>query len=260
MGRGEVREVAFPINEIVFILKGRMLFSLLGNPGGEVRGGEVAFLPAGDKLRLKAITDSTVLIVRLTESLHLCNSFSLERLHCQMNGMKRPKSLYTLGIHPRLKSFARELTAIVEDGLLCRFYFRAEVTRLFILLRTYYPPDDLCHFFYPILSPDTAFSGQVQMYHLKHKSVRELAQAMNLSPRQFTRRFIAVFGQPPYEWMQKEKARMIYGELCMSDKPIKMIAADFGFNIQENFIRFCKTALGATPGAIRRNERSKSVK
>jgi len=74
-----------------------------------------------------------------------------------------------------------------------------------------------------------------------------------MTPQQFTRRFNTIFGQTPYEWMQKEKAKLIYGEICCTNKSLKEIADEYGFTDKANFNRFCKTFYERTPGDIRKN-------
>ena len=255
--RGEIREFMLSSNEIVFILKGKMDFSLYKNPGGEIRKGQFAFLPAGDKLQCKALADSHLLILRLNGGTHLCQNYGIEQLYNEMKGIKKPKRLYALEINERLQHFANGLVETYEDGIKCRHFFLAELTRALTIIRTYYPKETLCCFFFPILSPNTAFSEYVRTHHLKYRTVRELATSMSMRPQQFARRFNAIFKQPPYEWMQQEKARVIYSELCISDKPLKEIANSAGFSAHTNFIRFCRTTYGATPNEIRKKDREK---
>ena len=105
-----------------------------------------------------------------------------------------------------------------------------------------------------MLSPDSTFSEFVRTNHIRYKTVHELATAMNITAQQFTRRFTTIFGQAPYEWMQQQKAQVIYGEILHGNKPLKEIAADYGFTDQANFNRFCRTFFETTPGRIRKNK------
>jgi AraC-like DNA-binding protein len=166
--------------------------------------------------------------------------------------VEKPESLTVLDFNVRMWHFANGLVCTWEDGLRCRFYLQAKINELLLLIRLYYSEEQLGRFFYFILKSDTVFWDFVQTNYLHYSTVGKLAEAMNLTPQQFTRRFNSVFGQAPYGWMQREKARLIYGEICRSDKPIKEIASNFGFPIPANFNRFCKTAFGMNPGAIRK--------
>jgi AraC-like DNA-binding protein len=103
-----------------------------------------------------------------------------------------------------------------------------------------------------VLNSDIAFAEFIRINHLKYPTVNDLAQAMNMTAQQFSKRFNHVFGQAPYKWMQLEKARLIYGEICRNNKSFKEIATSYGFNIPANFNRFCKTSFGVSPGEIRK--------
>jgi len=245
-------EILFSCNEIVFVLEGRLRLSLRNNPDGELRSGQIVFLPAGDKLHYKALTRCRLLIFRLEDSIHLCHTFGLERLNSIINEVDKPETLVPLEMNDRLQHFAQGMIDTMGDGLRCRIYLQARINSLLIMLRAYYPVEQLCLFFAPILSPDTLFSEQVRSNYLKYRTVNDLAMAMNMTPQQFTRRFNNVFGQPPYEWMQQEKARLIHGEICRSNKPFKEIANRYGFTVQANFNRFCQTAFAMSPGEIRK--------
>jgi AraC-like DNA-binding protein len=250
--RGETGVTFFSSNEFIFMLEGKMAAKLRDNPGGELRKGQFAFFPASDELRYKAFAKSTVLVLRLTASIRLCHTFSIEQLFKYMDTTEKPKDIFAMEINPRLQHFADGLVNTWEDGLRCRYFLQAEISKLLTMIRAYYPKEDLCRFFYPVLSPDTAFSEFVRMHHLKYRTVNELAAAYNMTAQQFSRRFTGIFGEAPYEWMQREKARLIYGEICMSDRSFKDIADEYGFDIQTHFNRFCKKELGRTPGEIRK--------
>ena len=247
-------ELTFSCNEIAFIIEGKLSLSLRNNPGEEVHRGQIIFLPAGDKLHYRALTKVRLLIFRLKSNIHMCNSFSLERLYDIMGGQKKPESFTPLEMNVRMQHFVQGVIDTLEDGLQCRIYFQSNITTLLIMLRIYYSSEQLCRFFSPILSRDTMFSEQVRANYLKCHTVNSLAATMNMTSQQFARRFKIVFGQPPHEWMQQEKARLIYGEICKGNKPFKEIAHSYGFTAQANFNRFCQTAFAMSPGEIRKKK------
>ena len=247
----ETGEFIISRNEIVFVMEGKLSFSLSGNPEGEFNKGQIVFLPAPNRLNYKALTKSLLLIFRMNESIFLCHSFGLERLYNIMKEVEKPETLVPLEMHVHLQHFAQELAATLGDGLKCRVYLQARTNALLILMRTYYPSKQLCQFFYPILSPDTLFSEQVRMKFLKHHTVNDLADLLNMTPQQFTRRFNSVFGQAPHKWIKQEKAQSLYSEICKSNKTFKEIANQYGFSSQTYFNRFCQTEYAMSPGEIR---------
>ena len=243
-------EHALSTNEILFIIKGRVSITLRNSLSGTFTKGEIVFLPMSNSMQCKAINNSELLFFRLYNSASLCYNFSLDQLSNQMKIKDKPYPLSPLKSNARLLHFAKGVVEIWRDGFRCKNFFKAEISKLLTLLPIYYAKNELYHFYYPVLNPNATFSEQVRLNHLKYRTINELAISMNLTPQQFTRRFISIFGQNPHQWIQREKARLIYAEI-KSLKPLKKIAAEFGFTDQANFNRFCKAFFDCTPGEIR---------
>jgi transcriptional regulator GlxA family with amidase domain len=96
--------------------------------------------------------------------------------------------------------------------------------------------------------------------HLDHTlSVEELAEAANLSPRQFSRAFRAETGQTPakaVEQLRTETARLM---LESGRHPIETIAKDTGFGDPDRMRRAFLRAYGQPPQVIRRASRSSNA-
>ncbi|WNL44400.1 GlxA family transcriptional regulator [Dyella sp. BiH032] len=83
-------------------------------------------------------------------------------------------------------------------------------------------------------------------------SVEELAEAANLSPRQFSRAFTAETGQSPakaVEHLRVEAARLMMEQ---TRHPIEVIAREVGFADRERMRRAFLRAFGQSPQAMRR--------
>jgi transcriptional regulator GlxA family with amidase domain len=87
-------------------------------------------------------------------------------------------------------------------------------------------------------------------------TVRQLAEAAHLSPRQFSRAFHAETGQSPakaVENLRLEAARLMMEQ---SRHPIEVIAQQTGFADRDRMRRAFLRAFGQPPQAIRRNARA----
>jgi len=126
-----------------------------------------------------------------------------------------------------------------------------KIREFFLMLRAYYPKDELREFLSMILSRDTAFSEYVRNNRNKFPTVIALAKSMHLTQRQFASRFKEVFGCTPYRWIKEGKILMIHRQITSTRKPIKQIAYENGFGSLAQFTRFCKTELGKTPTELR---------
>jgi transcriptional regulator GlxA family with amidase domain len=90
-------------------------------------------------------------------------------------------------------------------------------------------------------------------------SVEDLAQAANLSPRQFSRAFHAETGQSPakaIEHLRVEAARLMMEQ---GRYPIDVVAVETGFADRERMRRAFLRAFGQPPQAIRRSARRDAV-
>ncbi|MGG6898011.1 MULTISPECIES: GlxA family transcriptional regulator [Rhizobium] len=90
-------------------------------------------------------------------------------------------------------------------------------------------------------------------------SVTQLAKVASLSPRQFSRAFLAETGQPPakiVERLRVEAARLLMEQ---SRHPIDVIARQTGFADRDRMRRAFLRAFGQPPQAIRRSGRSDPI-
>ncbi|MDR2868431.1 MAG: helix-turn-helix domain-containing protein [Bacteroidales bacterium] len=57
------------------------------------------------------------------------------------------------------------------------------------------------------------------------------------------------FGESPYQWIQKQKAKQIYIDIINKKKSLKEITSDYNFSSYQHFVKFCKEYLGFPPTA-----------
>ena len=248
----ETEEISLVFNEIVFVMRGALRLTMQHNLSVEASSGHLVFLPASSKIRYHASAGCIILILRIKDEIQLCHTFNLNRLKNHVDKHEKTVKFETMEINARLQHFAKGLIDMCEDGLKCRYLFKAKITEALIMLRAYYSEKQLFRFFYYYFSPDAAFAEFVYKNYMNYPTLNEFADAINMTPQQFSRRFNIVFGEAPYRWMQREKAQLIYGDICRSNKSIKEIAEKYGFNIQSNFNRFCKMSFGLNPSEIRK--------
>jgi len=74
---------------------------------------------------------------------------------------------------------------------------------------------------------------------------------MNLTKKQFAKRFAEVFNRTPHRWMIEGRASIIHYEITATRKPLKLISIENNFISIPHFTRFCKKELGKTPQKLR---------
>ena len=255
---GTIQEnLCLSLHEMVFLVKGRLSYKICEYNQAELTEGNFIFVPVGRTVSYKTETDCLLFIIRQANGLRLCQTFSIEQLYNKSGEKHRPREIMSLKINPRLSYYLNGLRDVYMDGMLCRYFFETKITELFVLLRAYYSNEQLNRLFLPILSPDTEFSEFVRRNYAKYKTVNEMAAAMCLTPVQFASRFRKIFLQSPRKWMQQEKAKQIFVEICDSSRPLKQISDDYGFAVQAHLNRFCRKIFGMAPREMREKNRNR---
>jgi transcriptional regulator GlxA family with amidase domain len=93
----------------------------------------------------------------------------------------------------------------------------------------------------------------------KALTVGELAQAANLSPRQFSRAFRAETGQSPAKAIENLRLEAARLSMEQSRHPIDVIARQTGFADRDRMRRAFLRAFGQPPQVIRRNARTEAT-
>lgn len=255
--KGDEDELDTINNEIIFVLEGCLECSFNESFLNTIPAGHILFFPVGTHVSYSVLHDTLLIIFRPNRYNHICDNYRLESLYvkdCNITVRDYKPDFVKLKINPCLWQFVAGLVQCLNDGLKCQSFFELKITELLFYLQAYYGKEQLYHFFFPILNPDAIFSEKVRLF-CQHDSctVKELAMHMNLSTRQFSRKFKQAFSTTPYQWIKEKKIKRIWRELTTTDKPIKQIAFDFEFSSLSHFTKFCKDELGNTPSRIRKN-------
>lgn len=89
----------------------------------------------------------------------------------------------------------------------------------------------------------------------KPLTVPELADAANLSPRQFSRAFHAETGQSPAKAIENLRVEIARGLMEQSRHPVEVVARQTGFSDRDHMRRAFLRAFGQPPQVLRRNAR-----
>lgn len=243
-------------NKIIFILLGKLEFHYNDFQRQEAGKGDFFFIPSNGQFDLTALSQCSVLFIRLPGGGTICESCNVQQLY--KDGPKaageensQGADINMLKLNPPLWNFLNGLNENIRNGLNCRCYFDNKIKEMLIILKASYPRKELQSFFSLILSPNMAFMEYVRANHGKYNSVAEFAQAMGMTPKNFSVIFVKVFKQTPQRWMAKEKAKLVYTELRSGNKSIAQITDEQGFSSQQHLCKFCQREFGKSPNKIR---------
>jgi AraC family transcriptional regulator len=83
----------------------------------------------------------------------------------------------------------------------------------------------------------------------------DLANLVQLRPRQFSRMFSSTFGTTPHRYIMRERVARAKN-LLSKGRPLVEIACDLGFASQSHFSCTFHKAIGVSPGRFRQEHRS----
>jgi len=242
------------MHNVVFVQRGAIRISThYAHEGVTVGAGELFFLPLGAKFVYEAMEDGALLILsfdKAAQDIPECHTFRFQRDNEHLTAGSAPE-IYPLRANARIIDFFVFTLATLHDGLRCSNYARLQVTQLMVLIQVYYTQAEYTRFYSAILSGDVAFSDFIYRNCKELNTARRLAEGLHMTEHQFMERFRKTFGVTPGSWLQQRKRGNIYQELCSSTNTLKDIAFRHGFSMP-NFVRYCRSNYGQSPGAIRR--------
>lgn len=110
------------------------------------------------------------------------------------------------------------------------------------------PPD-------PLLPAITLIAKEMH----RRLTVADMANAVAMSPSQFTRRFKSQLGDTPHQYLRRMRLTAACDLLCSTDLPIAAIAAATGYSDQSHFSNDFARHQKSTPRAYRKRFRSMEV-
>ncbi len=237
-------------SEVLCVHAGRLKLSFDNVDNLEVGKGGMVLLPQNCRLRLTAMSQTMLLVLRMRYGIVSFDQFSFEQI---IEDTPMPeKKISAIGTCPEIEDFMDNLAARIKDGVDSGYYFELKLKEYLFLLMRYYPQDTLSVFFYSLMGSNSAFVEFVNNHHSKVHTVIEFAKLANYSLSGFEKRFRRVFGMSPYRWMNAERAKNILYDLHNTSKSFCQMKDEYGFSSLSHFNDFCKKSFGNPPGRVRR--------
>lgn len=249
--------------------------------GKEVQNASLYLIPAGNICTIKSLKqDIEILSIDFRAHTNLCNglcpsSQSPTRLSSMLGnqrkkcekisvGLKmRPRRQLplttTLAMSPSIELWVQSFSYLLQHSNIPAKYYDNKIDELFLLLRLSYKQEEVnkfLHFYHCRIEGFREYIMNTLNPKTEVSSLYAEGEKIGLNEVAFKRTFIEEFGQSPREWLSEQRARMIYKELVLTNKPFKEMSDDFGFCSVSHFGAFCKQTLGDTPLHIRKNIQS----
>lgn len=238
--------------EIVFVMKGAMQASFNTSEKFYPEGDIVLLSPATN-LKIVALEDLHLVILRIKSSIHLCNIQPLGKLFAE--NAKREETSGTLVINERMRDFLDLLSQCLEDGLRCKCFIELKTKEVFYYFRAYYEKELLIDFFAPLLNKNYTFTVFVLQNYKRIKTVQQFADLYGSSLSSFEKQFKSIFRMSTYQWMTEQKSEAIYNDLIYTNRTLTELTDGYDFSSLSQFCDFCKRVFGISPGKIRSGQK-----
>lgn len=243
-------------NMIIFMLKGKAVFSCNEYSNIRIKKGEIAYLPSQAKCRWKSLTDTSVLILIGQNNLSHCDAKAIKD-HAEL-WLDVIPGFKLLPIRSRLMDFIHSVINYLEDGITCPNMHKAKESELSVVFRIYYSTEELSSFFLPHVASTHEFESFVMNNYHKMKGVKEFVDLSGMSVASFNKQFKEHFRETPYQWLIKQRAKHIYYDLASTNKNFTEIAKEYHFSDSSHFTKYCKSMFGFSPSYIRKHPGQKT--
>jgi hypothetical protein len=235
-------------NYIIFFLEGVYSLSCNDFPAREFKAKEMILLPKDASVKGIAITDCKIMVFKFETIVSGCDKFFLQSYEEYCANIR-----YTFKPTPIIKpldSFIDQMVYYLCNGMRCVHLHDMKQRELFLLLRSFYSPDELADFFHPIIGRSLDFHQFVLQNYENVHSVEELVELSPYGRSSFFSKFKQEFGMSVKEWMLSQKAKQVLLRLSDPDITVKSVMQEYDFDTYEQFNRFCKSHYHNTPSQL----------
>lgn len=227
---------------IIFFIEGTAKVSCNEFFDREFSAHEMIFIPKSADFQGEATSKCSIIIHTYNAAIRLCDRFENEAFIRYAKSLKY--DFKGLTICDTINSFLELLKKYLTDGVNCQYLNELKHKELFLLLVSHHNRDELAQLFWPMIGKSLDLRNKVMEHYKLSQTAAELAARCNYSAGHFNELFFSEFGQSPYKWMQKQKAKHIKWRLAQTDMSIKEIAQEFNFSSQSHFYKYCMAQFG----------------
>ncbi|NDW08769.1 helix-turn-helix domain-containing protein [Dysgonomonas sp. 520] len=219
--------------KILILSQGRIDVSMKSDSSVRMNQQSMVYFPVGEVI-VKPLDDSRIVVI----------SFS-------QGGTKEGK-FTKLMLNDVMVAYIELLETYRNLYLKDDYLMQLKLKEFTFLLKSTYTEKQLHAFLGNQSAESSEFYAQVVSLSREIRNAKQLAMRMSYSYSGFNKRFRREFGMPAYQWLKQESAKLIYHEICYTNKSLKQISTDNRFSNLSHFNEFCHRELGASPRQIRK--------
>ena len=250
--KGEVSRIKDDkFNCMIFIIEGETKISCGNYKNRLFKGGNIILLPKRSKSEINIIEDSNILIFTFDTPYNICDKFHIKSYWNLCRNIEY--DFDPVKILPPMKNFIDTTLYYLKNNINCEHFFEIKNKEIFLVLRWFYPREDLALLLYPIIGQFLDFRAIVLENHSKIENVSDLVALTGMSRTNFDSTFKDEFGMPAHKWMLKQLAKRVLHNMTEPGATVGKVTKKLGFNSATHFTRFCKQQFGCTPTELLNN-------
>ncbi|MDD3061778.1 MAG: AraC family transcriptional regulator [Massilibacteroides sp.] len=245
----DIREGHTEKHYFIFLTEGTILCSFNGEKLIEQNSPSMFLLPKGSIYKLQVANHSSITIIPVISPYFFSSVLNKEEYK---NNTQPAEYGFALKINTVILKFLYLFSDFYLSGFSDSAYLELKMTELLFLIDKIYQMSDKLRFYSPIIDEEFLFADKLIKNYKQARTAKELAEFSFYSLSGFEKKFRKYFGLSAAQWLKQQKKTDIYHDLLNSDKTFKEISAEYGFCSVTHFNNYCKTALGDTPGKLRK--------
>ncbi|GEM_PF-2685935 len=241
---------------LVFVIKGnaRLMFEN-GNDSCNVKKGDVFTLSKGTLYHLDVLEYAIFLSLHIRMGKNIPEHF-FSISENQIVKKTKHSCFSKLKMNSHLWNLADTILSVLNNFSAQSYeYFTVKLFEFCNIIKAGYNMQEATNFFFPVITEDKTFTDFVMKNYLEVTTVKELVKLSPYSLSVFKRRFWNSFGDTPYQWMKRQKAKRMFYLIKYSKLTFSEISYRMGFSSLSQFTAFCKTNLGNSPSIIRKKRK-----
>lgn len=235
-------------NYIIFIISGTCTISCNEFPPKEFKGGEMILIPKAASVKVTALSDGRSIAFKFDTIANGCDRFALQSIeeYCENVRYNFAPTL----IRKPLDDFLTQLVYYLDNGMSCVHLHEIKEKEFFLIIRTFYTPEEQADFFHPIIGKSLDFRQFILKNYEKTPSVEDLVKLSKYGRSSFFAKFKKEFGMSVKVWILNQKSKQVLLRLSDPNTTVKSIMNEFDFDSYEQSNRFCKKHYHNTPSAL----------
>lgn len=247
--KGETFKMDFPNrSSFVFVLSGEINVAKQDEEPVKFVGGNMYALGFDWVAHADVVEDCDMVLLMFDKPNIRCDEFKLMALRKYIpEDDIRSDVVRSLEMRPPIFTFIEGVNFYLSKVMFCSHLQDLKQSEWFFLMRAFYTKPENALFFSSLMTYANEFVLMVKANADKVETVKELADACNMTTKTFTRHFQKRFKMSPKQWMIDRKQSAVKLELLKGDVSTKEASNKLGFASSSHLASYTREKFNKTP-------------